>query len=220
MMNSSTSLPAADPRPDPAKVRKFSYETVFSADGAILRDGSGFRTQFSREELEQARAEAFEEGCRARDVEVAEALGALTGSMDRLIDGFDKEARALRAEAIELALAAARVAADTALDAYGEARIVDAITQALETLRAGPRLVIRIAPGLVAGLKSRLEQAAKNAGFDGALIVRADPAVAIGDLALEWAEGAIVHDRAETFTRIQALMQGALDNPDLELIDE
>ena len=78
-MNSST-----DPRPDPAKVRKFAYETVFSAQGEILRDGSGFRTQFSRDELEKARADAFEEGCRAGHAEVAEALAALIGSMDRL----------------------------------------------------------------------------------------------------------------------------------------
>jgi flagellar assembly protein FliH len=214
-MNSSTEL-----RPDPAKVRKFAYETVFSEEGEILRDGSGFRTQFSREELEKARAEAFEEGCRAGHAEVAEALAALIGSMDRLVTSYDSEVRTLRNEAGELALAAARAAADSALEAHGEARIVHALSSALETLRAGPRLVVRIAPTLVAGLKSRLEQAAKNSGFEGALVVRADAAVAVGDLSLEWAEGAITHDRAETFARIQALVTGALDNPDLELIDE
>lgn len=214
-MNSSTEL-----QPDAARVRKFSYETVFSADGQILRDGSGFRTQFSREELDQTRATAFEEGRLAGQADVADALAALTASMNQLVGAYDQEAHTLRAEAVELAMAAARAAADTALEAYGEARIVDAVSQALETLRAGPRLVVRIAPALVAGLQSRLEQAARNAGFDGALLVRADPAVVIGDLALEWTEGAIIHDRAETFTRIQALMQSALDNRNLELIDE
>lgn len=214
-MSSSTS-PAPGAR---AEKRKFEFETVFSPEGAILRDGA-FRSQFTREEAELMRAEGFAAGKAAGEAEMARALAALAGAMNTLIANYAAEARQLRAEAVELALAAARKAADSALEAHGEARVIQALTQALDNLRAGPRLVVRIAPELMGALKSRLEEAARAHGFDGALIVRADPAVETGDLALEWAEGAIVHDRAEAFALIEKAVQAALNNPDLELIDE
>lgn len=210
-MNSSTS-----PR---SEKRKFTFETVFAPDGEILRDGA-FQSQFSREETEQIRLQAFAEGKAAGEANVANALSALTGSMSNLLGAYTTEARQLRSEAVELALAAARKAADVALEAHGEARVIEALSHALENLRAGPRLVVRLAPGMMASLKSRLEDAARAHGFDGALIVRADPTIETGDLALEWAEGAIVHDRAEAFALIEKTVQGALNNIDLELIDE
>lgn len=210
-MNSSTS-----PR---AETRKFTFETVFAANGDILRDGD-FRSQFSHEEAEQMRVQAFAEGKAAGEADVAGALATLAGSMNNLLGAYTAEARQLRAEAVELALAAARKAADVALEAHGEARVIEALTHALDNLRAGPRLVVRLAPGLMASLKSRLEEAARAHGFDGVLIVRADPAIQTGDLALEWAEGAIVHDRAEAFALIEKAVQGALNNSNLELIDE
>lgn len=210
-MNSSTS-----PR---GEKRKFTFETVFSASGEILRDGD-FRSQFSREEVEQIRIQAFAEGKAAGEADVARALAALSGSMSSLLGAYTAEARQLRAEAVELALAAARKAADIALETHGEARVIEALTHALDNLRAGPRLIVRVAPGLMGSVKSRLEEAARAHGFDGALIVRADPAIDTGDLAIEWAEGSIVHDRAEAFALIEKAVQGALNNSDLELIDE
>jgi flagellar assembly protein FliH len=210
-MNSSTS-----PR---GEKRKFTFDTVFAANGDILRDGA-FRSQFSREEAEQMRVQAFAEGKAAGEADVAGALAALAGSMNGLLGAYTAEARQLRVEAVELALAAARKVADVALEAHGEARVIEALTLALENLRAGPRLVVRIAPALMGALKSRLEEAAHAHGFDGALIVRADPTTETGDLALEWAEGAIVHDRAEAFALIEKAVQSALNNSDLELIDE
>jgi flagellar assembly protein FliH len=210
-MNSST-----NPR---TEKRKFTFDTVFAADGAILRDGA-FRSQFTREEAEQMREQAFAEGKAAGEAEMARTLAALAGSMRHLIGAFSAEATQLRAEAVELALAAARKVADSALEAHGEARVIEALTHALDNLRAGPRLVVRIAPALMGSLKSRLEDAARAHGFDGAMIVRADPAIETGDLALEWAEGAIVHDRAAAFALIEQSVRGALNNSDLELIDE
>jgi hypothetical protein len=69
-MNSSTS-----------PVRKFSFETVFDADGAIVRDGAGFKSQFSKAEVEAARAEALEEGRNTSEREAAQALSLLSKSM-------------------------------------------------------------------------------------------------------------------------------------------
>jgi len=202
--------------------RKYAFDTVFDAGGAIVRDGDGFKSQFNTDEVAEIRANAFEEGRQTKDREIANALTALSQTMGVLVSQMDKESRRLREEATVLALAAARKAADVALTAYGEDRVLAALSAALESLRVGPRLVVRLAPDLVAGLKSRLEDSARMHGFDGALIVRADPAVAVGDVGLEWAEGAIVHDRDEAFARMQDIVAGALENAgeetDVEMI--
>jgi flagellar assembly protein FliH len=211
-MNSSTEVA----RP----IRKFVFETVFDDSGAIVRDGNGFRSQYNAEEVAEIRAAAFEEGRQASEREIAAALAALSQTMGGLVAQLDRESATLRQEAVDFALAAARAAAGIALEAHGEARVISALTHALEVLRVGPRLVVRLSPDLVAGLKSRLEDAARAQGFEGALIVRGDGAIAAGDVALEWAEGAIIHDRAEAFARIEEMIRNTLDNADLELIDE
>jgi flagellar assembly protein FliH len=207
-MNSSTS-----------PVRKFSFETVFDADGAIVRDGAGFKSQFSKAELEAARAEAFEEGRNTSEREAVQALSLLSQSMRALLDRYELEQRALREEAVAVALAAARKAAGTALDSFGEERVIVALEAAMETLRGSPRLVVRLAPAMIAGMKSRLEEAARMGGFEGAMLVRAEPSVEIGDVTLEWPDGAIAHDRAAAFARIDEVVRRALTMDDLEHIE-
>lgn len=199
-------------------VRKFSFETVFDIDGAIVREGDTFKTQFSKQELEAARAEAFEEGRRTSEREAAQALALLSQSMRALLERYEIDQRILREEAVAVALAAARKAADVALDSFGEDRVLAALDAAMETLRGAPRLVVRLEPGMIAGIKSRLEEAARLAGFDGALAVRADASIAAGDVILEWPEGAIAHDRAAAFARIDELVQRMLTSDDLEHI--
>ncbi|MES1202564.1 MAG: hypothetical protein ABUS57_14070 [Pseudomonadota bacterium] len=208
-MNSSTS-----------PVRKFSFETVFDADGAIVRDGAGFKSQFSKDELEAARAEALEEGRNTSEREAAQALSLLSKSMRALLDRYELEQRMLREEAVAVALAAARKAAGIALESFGEERVIVALEAAMETLRGSPRLVVRLAPAMIAGMKSRLEEAARMSGFEGAMLVRAEPSVEIGDVTLEWPDGAIAHDRAAAFARIDEVVQRALTmDDDLEHIE-
>jgi flagellar assembly protein FliH len=89
----------------------------------------------------------------------------------------------------------------------------------MECLRGTPRVVVRLAPAMIGGIKSRLEEAARIGGFDGALIVRAEPSIAIGDVILEWPEGAIAHDRAAAFARIDEIVQRTLTMDDLEHIE-
>jgi flagellar biosynthesis/type III secretory pathway protein FliH len=200
-------------------MRKFTFETEFGADGAIVRDGDAFKTQFNKAEVEAVRAEAFEEGRRTSEREAAQALTLLSQSMRALLDRYEIEQGLLRDEAVAVALAAARKAADIALESFGEDRVIVALEAAMECLRGTPRVVVRLAPTMIAGIKSRLEDAARIGGFDGALIVRADPAVAIGDVILEWPEGAIAHDRAAAFARIDEVVQRTLTMDDLEHIE-
>jgi hypothetical protein len=97
--------------------------------------------------------------------------------------------------------------------------VIVALEAAMETLRGSPRLVVRLAPAMIAGMKSRLEETARMGGFEGAMLVRAEPSVEIGDVTLEWPDGAIAHDRAAAFARIDEVVSRALTMEDLEHIE-
>jgi flagellar assembly protein FliH len=193
-------------------IRKFAYDTVFDPNGAIVRGADGFRTQFTADEVAAARNAAFAEGRQAGEQDVLRALETLAASMAGVLGRLDEECRTLRDEAAAIALAAARKLAGAALDACGEERVLTAVEDTMETLRAAPRLVVRLAPALAETLGERLTETARTHGFDGALSVRADPSIQHGDITLDWAEGAIAYDREAAFARIDDLITRALSS--------
>jgi flagellar assembly protein FliH len=201
-----------------SNVRKFMFDTEFAADGAVLRDPArGEFQRFTPAEIEAARASAYEEGkgdaLAKAERASAEALAALAAHARAIITRLDGLAQSLRAQGAEIALAAARKIAGEALDQFGEARALAAAEAAMETLPQGPRLIVRVAKGSEEALRPRLEAAAKERLFEGALVVRGDEGGAPGDVEIDWSEGAIVIERADIEARIEALVAAALASP-------
>jgi flagellar biosynthesis/type III secretory pathway protein FliH len=198
----------------PSTARRYAFDTVFDADGAIVSEGAA-APMYSADDLARERAAGFEEG-RSSETARAEALAAvalasIAESCARLTDRSLEERRALMRDAGGLALAAARKAAGAALVAFGEDRIVAAFDAAFETFIQTPRIVVRVAPGMES-VRDRLEGAARDHGFAGALIVRADATHAAGDVSIDWGEGAVSLSAAEAFARIEAIVADALSS--------
>lgn len=192
--------------------RAYAFDTVFDADGGVVREGARARL-YTFDEVEKERATAHaagiaDESNRAAR-ETAAALNAIAAAARDLADRTGADRRATMADAARLALAAARKAAGAALERFGEVRISTALEDAFEAFVSAPRVVLRVAPQL-ADARERLESIARDQGFDGTLIVRADPAVRVGDVILDWGDGAIAHDSAEALTQIEALVCAAL----------
>lgn len=188
--------------------RAYVFDTVFDASGAVLREGARART-YSHDDIEKARAEAYAAG---RDDEANRAATATANALDAiavaardLAARHGQDRRATMADAARLALLAAQKAAGAALDHFGEARVAAALEEAFDAFVGAPRVVLRVAPAL-SEARARLEAIAGEHGFDGALVVRADPAVRIGDVIIDWGDGAIAHDSADAFARIEALV--------------
>ncbi|MDX2235375.1 MAG: hypothetical protein NW200_12830 [Hyphomonadaceae bacterium] len=197
-----------------APVRKYAFDTVFDADGAVLREGARTRS-YTVEEVEAERSAAFAAG---RDDETARAQAAMAqavqqiaASAGHLVSAITADRRVMLADAARLALAAARVASGAALDRFGEARVAAALDAAFDGFVGAPRVVVRIAPAL-SEARAMLEEIARSHGFDGALVVRADPAVRAGDVSIDWGEGSIAHDSADALRRIEAMVSDALAN--------
>ncbi|TGY87524.1 hypothetical protein E5163_13895 [Marinicauda algicola] len=197
--------------------KPFAFDRVFAEDGTVLRDGERVKNIFTREELEAeasaaaAAARTSEEAQASR--EAAEALKQLTGRLQSILSRMDQESARLREDAARLAAAAAARIAGKALEAYGEDTITECVREALADLRSEPRIAVRVAPHLAEPVADRLYEAAEKMGFEGAVVVRADEEVAVGDCVLEWRAGIIERTAADIESRIAEAIEKWLARP-------
>jgi flagellar assembly protein FliH len=63
-------------------------------------------------------------------------------------------------------------------------------------------VVVHISPDIYDLAKNKLEEIAQARGFEGRLVVQAEPGLAAGDCRIEWAEGGIKRDEAATLAVI------------------
>ena len=58
--------------------------------------------------------------------------------------------------------------------------------------------MVRVNNTLHETARTQLEEIARTRGFEGRLVVIAEPEIAIGDCKIEWADGGVVRDMAAT----------------------
>ncbi len=176
---------------------KFLFEDDFtpgeSAPGKRMIAAAAHEAALARAEAEghckgMAAAEAKIEGRATAACErVAQALSAMTQGLSAI------EAR-LEAESVEVAVAVARKLSPAlaAAEPFGE--IAALASSCFHQLIAAPHVVIRVAEPIYEIAQPRLEQIAQVSGFQGRLVVLAEPGMALGDCRIEWADGGIVRD--------------------------
>ncbi len=183
--------------------RRFAFDREYAADGTVLRDGERVRRIFTEDEA-RAMADAAASQAAASDAQkAADTLRQISGRMQAVLARMDAESEAMRADAVGLALAAARTIAGAALERYGADTIEACAREALADLRAEPRLTVRVAPELVEEIAARLDGEAARLGFEGAVIVRADEEVSAGDVVLEWRAGAVERTAGDIQARLE-----------------
>jgi flagellar assembly protein FliH len=194
-----------------AQARKFSFDTEFAADGAVLRETP---KRLTPEEIEAQCAAAYERGKQdalaQAERDAAAALGALAHAASAVLSHLDAESRAMREEAARLAITAARKIADAALDAFGVERAAAAIEAAMDALRHQPRLVVKLSPAAAETLKPRIDAISEKHAYAGAVLVRAEPGFGEGEVSIDWSDGVITLDPAEAGARINTLLEAAL----------
>lgn len=175
--------------------RKFTFDTEFT--GAEDNQAPAARARQKRtlttEELEALIACARNEGENNAAVRAAESLdrtvAALTISVRAALDSSHAEVEILRAEAAGIALAMARKIAPAALAALPAGDVEIALRQAMHQAIGEPRITLRAAPVVVEVLESRLTDIAHEEGYDGRVMIAADPAMQGGDCRIEWRGG-------------------------------
>ena len=200
--------------------KPFAFDREFAADGTVLRDGEKIRKVLTEAEAAALADEAAEQARKGEESQAAratvDALKQVTAKLQALHARLDQESDALREDAARLALVAARAIAGAALEQYGEETIKACVVEALADLRAEPRIAVRVAPHLADPIAERLYAFAQNEGMDGAVVVRADEEIAMGDCVVEWRAGAIERTASEIEARIEDTVRKWLADPDAD----
>jgi flagellar assembly protein FliH len=106
------------------------------------------------------------------------------------------------ATAVEIAQ---KVAEDlVAAEPLGE--IIALVKDCFSHLVATPHLVVRINDALYDSARENIERLAKQSGFEGRLVILAEPEIATGDCRIEWADGGVVLERGAIAAKVDELV--------------
>jgi flagellar assembly protein FliH len=112
----------------------------------------------------------------------------------------------METEAVDVAVAVARKLCSELIAAEPLAEIEGLVRDCFSHLVSTPHLVVRINASLYDAARERIERLAKQCGFEGRLVILAEPEIATGDCRIEWADGGVVLERGAIDARINELV--------------
>ena len=178
---------------------------------------------FTEEELAMARDLAFEEGRQAGFSEANEqierqtqaTLAALSDQMATVFrqaeDAADVNARA----AVRVAQAVLKKMLPAACETHAFDEVTRVVEEIVGHILDEPRIIVKVAEPLVEGVREKLEAAVQAHGFEGRVVVQADPRLSVGDARVEWADGGAERDQARLWSEIESTVDRALASGDL-----
>jgi flagellar assembly protein FliH len=194
-----------------SNIRKYAFETEFTPDGAIVKEAP---KRLSPEEIEAEKKKAYEQGKNdalvAAERQSAAHLQSIADAASAIMARLEAESKAMREQAVCVAMAAARKISGAALDAYGAEPAAAAIEAAMDALRHQPRLVVRLPAELAETLKPRIEEMSAAHAYAGAVLVRVEPGMKNGAVVIDWSDGVVSLDPEETAARVEELVEAAL----------
>lgn len=181
--------------------------------------------------LAEAEATGYRNGFAVAEAQALSDSGRLSAlALERLASAFatlDQALHAveakLEAEAVEVAVAVGRKLSSALIAQEPLAEIAALASDCFRQIVAAPHVVVRVNDALYAATRERLEEILRASGFEGRLVVLAEPDIAAGDCRIEWADGGVTRNRAaaeaaitEAVDRYIAARTGAAiphDNP-------
>jgi flagellar assembly protein FliH len=181
--------------PDKARERPATAaeiaQKIASAEARAYRDG-----------YEAAQREARAESDRRTALALEEIGIAIKGIASR----FSGIAVRMETEAVDVAVAVARKLCSELIAAEPLAEITGLVGDCFAHLVSTPHLVVRINDSLYEIARERIEHLAKQSGFEGRLVILAEPGIETGDCKIEWADGGVVLERAAIEAKINELV--------------
>jgi flagellar assembly protein FliH len=166
-------------------------QKVAAAEARAYRDGYDAAQREAKAESDRRSAAALEE------------IGVNIRGIAQRFSGI--EAR-METEAVDVAVAVARKLCSTLIAAEPLSEIVGLVKDCFSHLVATPHLVVRINEALYDAAHERIERLAKQSGFEGRLVILAEPEIATGDCKIEWADGGVVLEREAIEAKINELV--------------
>ncbi len=190
---------------------KFLFDNDFSAP---KKTEQAVSTAEMAQQIADAEARGFRAGHDAGRAEAtaengrrqAQALDDIARAIGAIAQQFVSTETRMEAEAVDVAVAVARklCAALVAAEPLAETR--ELVVDCFRHLTSTPHLVVRINDQLYEAAHRDIERLGKQSGFEGRLVILAEPDIASGDCRIEWADGGVVLDRSATDAKIDELV--------------
>jgi len=166
-------------------------QKVASAEAKAYRDGFDAAQREAKVESDRRAALALEE------------IGIAIKGIAARFAGIETR---METEAVDVAVAVARKLCSELIAAEPLAEITGLVGDCFSHLVSTPHLVVRISDSLYEGARDRIEKLSKQSGFEGRLVILAEPSIATGDCKIEWADGGVVLDRSTIEAKINELV--------------
>ena len=175
--------------------RKFTFDTEFTGDENRQAPTARARQKqtLTTEELEVLKTLARLEGENSASARLAAAVESLSVQVRVTLGESHALVEAMRAEAAQIAL-----------------------RQAMHQAIGEPRLTLRAAPAVVEVLEVRLADIAHEEGYEGRVMIAADPAMQGADCRIEWRGGGAERCEQTIEDALTALIVRRFSNNDVK----
>jgi flagellar assembly protein FliH len=190
---------------------KFLFDTDFAApDKSRERPTQAEMAERIAAAEQRAYRDGFDAGQREAKAEsdrrTALALEEIKIGMQGIAARFAGIETRMETEAVEVAVAVARKLCSELIAAEPLGEIAGLVKDCFSHLVSTPHLVVRINASLYEAAREGIERLAKQSGFEGRLVILAEPEIATGDCRIEWADGGVVLERAAIDAKIDELV--------------
>ena len=191
---------------------KFLFDMDFSApDKSRERPATAAEVA---QKVAAAEARAYRDGYDAgqreakaeSDRRTALALEEIRMAIQGIAARFAGVETRMETEAVDVAVAVARKLCSQLVAAEPLGEITGLVSDCFSHLVATPHLVVRINDTLYDAAREKIERQAAQSGFQGRLVILAEPEIATGDCRIEWADGGVVLERAAIEAKINELV--------------
>lgn len=191
---------------------KFLFDTDFSAPDRA-RERAPTPAEVAQK-VADAEARAYRAGYEAAlreakvesDRRAAQALEEIGTAIKGIAARFGGIETRMETEAVDVAVAVARKLCSELVAREPLGEIVALVSDCFSHLVATPHLVVRINDALYEAAQDNIERVAAHSGFQGRLVILAEPTIATGDCRIEWADGGVVLERAAIEAKINELV--------------
>jgi flagellar assembly protein FliH len=191
---------------------KFLFDMDFSAPDKS-RERPATPSEIAQK-VAAAEARAYRDGYEAgqreakaeSDRRTALALEEIKLGIQNIAARFSGIETRMETEAVEVAVAVARKLCSELIAGEPLAEVTGLVSDCFSHLVATPHLVVRIHDSLYEAARERIERLAKQSGFEGRLVILAEPGIETGDCKIEWADGGVVLERSAIEAKISELV--------------
>jgi flagellar assembly protein FliH len=166
-------------------------QRIASAEARAYRDGYDAALREAKVESDRRSALALEE------------IGIAIKGIAARFSGIETR---METEAVDVAVAVARKLCSELIAREPLGEVTALVRDCFSHLVSTPHLVVRINDSLYEAAHERIEKMARQSGFEGRLVILAEPEIETGDCRIEWADGGVVLERAAIDAKINELV--------------